>query len=185
MGDDVIETAGCDRGMVFQAYTLFPWLTVAQNVGFGLKLQRRPKAEIKDRVRHYLSVVGLEKFALSHPKQLSGGMQQRVAIARALVNEPEVLLMDEPFGALDAQTREQMQAFFLQLWEQTHITVLMITHDVEEAVFLSQRVYVMKAHPGEIKAEVTVDLPTQRTLENKLSKRFLEVKREIVHLLHC
>ena len=179
-----IEHPGRDRGMVFQSYTLFPWLTVAENVGFGLKLRRVNKAEYRERIAYYLDVVSLTKFANAYPKQLSGGMKQRVAIARALANDPEVLLMDEPFGALDAQTREQMQQFFLELWDKTHITVLMITHDVEEAVFLSQRIYVMGVHPGRIKEEIGVSLPAHRDLEMKLSQEFQLIKRQILQKLH-
>ncbi len=174
---------GSDRGMVFQNYTLYPWLTVSQNIAFGLQLRKMPKSEQRDRIHYYLNVVGLTQFAKSYPKQLSGGMKQRVAIARALANEPAILLMDEPFGALDAQTKEQMQQFLLELWEQTHITVLMITHDVEEAIFLSQRVYVMSARPGRMKLEVPIGLPEHRDLEMKLSAEFVEIKREILHSL--
>lgn len=174
---------GSDRGMVFQNYTLYPWLTVSQNIAFGLKLRKMPKAEQRDRIDYYLNVVGLTQFAKSYPKQLSGGMKQRVAIARALANEPAVLLMDEPFGALDAQTKEQMQQFLLELWEKTHVTVLMITHDVEEAIFLSQRVYVMSARPGRMKLEVPVGLPEHRDLEMKLSAEFVEIKRQVLHSL--
>lgn len=174
---------GSDRGMVFQSYTLYPWLTVSQNIAFGLQLRKMPKAEQRDRVDHYLNVVGLTQFAKSYPKQLSGGMKQRVAIARALSNEPAVLLMDEPFGALDAQTKEQMQQFLLELWEQTHVTGLMITHDVEEAIFLSQRVYVMGTSPGRIKREVAIGLPKHRDLEMKLSAEFIEIKRQILQSL--
>lgn len=174
---------GSDRGMVFQHYTLYPWLTVSQNIAFGLQLRKMPKAEQRERIDYYLNVVGLTQFAKSYPKQLSGGMKQRVAIARALANEPAVLLMDEPFGALDAQTKEQMQQFLLELWEQTHVTVLMITHDVEEAIFLSQRVYVMSARPGRMKLEVLVGLPEHRNLDMKLSPEFVEVKRQVLHSL--
>jgi NitT/TauT family transport system ATP-binding protein len=174
---------GSDRGMVFQNYTLYPWLTVSQNIAFGLQLRNLPKAEQRERVNYYLNVVGLTQFAKAYPKQLSGGMKQRVAIARALANEPEVLLMDEPFGALDAQTKEQMQQFLLELWEQTHTTVLMITHDVEEAIFLSQRVYVMSVRPGRLKLEVPIDLPAQRDLEVKLTPKFIEIKRQVLHAL--
>ncbi|MBD1863161.1 ABC transporter ATP-binding protein [Trichocoleus sp. FACHB-46] len=174
---------GSDRGMVFQGYTLYPWLTVAQNVAFGLQLRQMSKAEQRDRVGYFLNVVGLSKFANSYPKQLSGGMKQRVAIARALANEPAVLLMDEPFGALDAQTKEQMQQFLLELWAQTHVTVMMITHDIEEAIYLSQRVYVMSAHPGQIKAEITIQLPERRELDIKLSPTFVDIKRQIIHTL--
>jgi ABC-type nitrate/sulfonate/bicarbonate transport system ATPase subunit len=179
-----VQGPGADRGMVFQGYTLYPWLNVANNIAFGLKLRHLSKAQIKERVSYYLDVVGLTKFAKAYPKQLSGGMKQRVAIARALANEPEVLLMDEPFGALDAQTKEQMQQFLLELWEQTRVTVLMITHDLEEAVFLSQRVYVMSAHPGEIRQMVTIPLPQQhRNLDLKLTPEFIQVKRNIIHAL--
>ncbi len=179
----VVTGPGSDRGMVFQGYTLYPWLTVAQNVAFGLQLRKMPKSEQRERVSYFLNVVGLTQFANSYPKQLSGGMKQRVAIARALANEPAVLLMDEPFGALDAQTKEQMQQFLLELWEQTSTTVLMITHDVEEAIFLSQRVYVMSSRPGRLQVEVPVNLPVHRDLEMKLSSEFVDIKRQIIHAL--
>lgn len=182
-GQPVTGRPGSDRGMVFQGYTLYPWLTVAQNVAFGLQLQKMPKAQQRERVRYFLDVVGLWNFAHSYPKQLSGGMKQRVAIARALANEPALLLMDEPFGALDAQTKEQMQQFLLELWEKTHVTVLMITHDVEEAIYLSQRVYVMDTHPGRIKIEIPILLPEHRDLDIKLSPKFVEIKRQIIHTL--
>lgn len=183
-GVSVTGRPGSDRGMVFQGYTLYPWLTVEQNVAFGLQLQKMPKAEQRDRVRYFLDVVGLPGFAKSYPKQLSGGMKQRVAIARALANEPAVLLMDEPFGALDAQTKEQMQQFLLELWEKTHVTVLMITHDVEEAIYLSQRVYVMGINPGHIQQEISIQLPEHRDLEIKLNPEFVGIKRQIIHALH-
>ena len=173
---------GADRGMVFQHYTLFPWLSVAENVAFGLKLKKMPKAQQKEQVAHYLNIVGLSDCAEAYPKALSGGMKQRVAIARALANEPEVLLMDEPFGALDSQTKEQLQEFFHDLWEKTQITVLMITHDVEEAIFLSQRVFVMD-RSGKIKETLHIGLPEHRELEMKLTPEFLEYKRDIVHML--
>ena len=179
----VVTGPGSDRGMVFQGYTLYPWLTVAQNIAFGLQLRKLPKSEQRERVAYFLNVVGLTQFAGSYPKQLSGGMKQRVAIARALANEPAVLLMDEPFGALDAQTKEQMQQFLMELWEQTHTTVLMITHDVEEAIFLSQRIYVMSSRPGRLKLEVPIALPEHRDLEMKMSSKFIGIKRDIVHAL--
>jgi NitT/TauT family transport system ATP-binding protein len=182
-GQPVTGRPGSDRGMVFQGYTLYPWLTVAQNVAFGLQLRHMSKAEQRERVSYFLDVVGLSRFANSYPKQLSGGMKQRVAIARALANEPAMLLMDEPFGALDAQTKEQMQQFLLKLWEQTHVTVLMITHDVEEAIYLSQRVHVMGSRPGCMKLEVPIDLPEHRDLEIKLSPEFIAIKRHILHAL--
>ena len=141
------------------------------------------KTERKQRINYYLEVVGLAQFAKAFPKQLSGGMKQRVAIARALVNEPEVLLMDEPFGALDSQTKEQMQQFLQTLWEQTRTTILMVTHDVEEAIFLAQRIYVMGSHPGCIKEEVLVDLPILRELDIKLDPDFIQIKRHIIHAL--
>ncbi|HEY9652065.1 MAG TPA: ABC transporter ATP-binding protein [Coleofasciculaceae cyanobacterium] len=182
-GQPVTGRPGSDRGMIFQGYTLYPWLTVAQNVAFGLQFQKMPKAQQRDRVRYFLDVVGLSRFVNSYPKQLSGGMKQRVAIARALANEPALLLMDEPFGALDAQTKEQMQQFLLELWEKTHVTVLMITHDVEEAIYLSQRVYVMGTHPGRIEREIPIQLPEHRDLDIKLSSKFVEIKRQIIHAL--
>ena len=173
---------GADRGMVFQNYTLFSWLSVADNVAFGLKLQGMPKAQRRSKVAHYLDIVGLSDWATAYPKALSGGMKQRVAIARALANDPEVLLMDEPFGALDSQTKEQLQAFFHDLWAKTHITVLMITHDVEEAIFLSQQVYVMD-NAGKLSATVQVGLPRQREIDMKLTAEFLDYKRHIIYQL--
>lgn len=179
----VVHGPGSDRGMVFQHYTLYPWLTVRKNIAFGLELRNMPKAEQRDRVDYFLEVVGLTPFANAYPKQLSGGMKQRVAIARALANEPAVLLMDEPFGALDAQTKEQMQQFLLELWEQTHTTILMITHDVEEAIFLSERIYVMGANPGRLKQEFKINFPGHRDLELKLSNEFLAIKRDVIHAI--
>lgn len=174
---------GPDRGMVFQSYTLYPWMSVADNIGFGLKLQGVSKNERRERVAYYLAVVGLLQFARSLPKELSGGMKQRVAIARALACQPKILLMDEPFGALDVQTKETMQQFLLQLWRQTGITILMITHDVEEAVFLSQRVYVLSSRPGTIQREVLLDLPSDRNYSLRRSPTFQNYKYEIVELL--
>ncbi|MCM1985365.1 ABC transporter ATP-binding protein [Lyngbya confervoides] len=164
MGEIVVDGAqvigpGRDRGMVFQKYTLYPWMSVADNVGFGLKLQGVPAAERRKQVQYFLNVVGLTRFAKAYPRELSGGMQQRVAIARALANQPKILLMDEPFGALDVQTKENMQTFLLKLWEETQTTILMITHDVEEAIFLAQRIYVLSAHPGTIVEEIEISLP--------------------------
>ncbi len=174
---------GPDRGMVFQRYTLYPWMNVAQNMGFGLKLQGVSSAEQRQQVAYYLEVVGLSPFARALPKELSGGMQQRVAIARALASQPKVLLMDEPFGALDVQTKETMQQFLLRVWQRTGTTILMITHDVEEAVFLSQRIYVLTSRPGSVKAEFALDLPTERTYQIKRSARFQEYKEEVMDLL--
>lgn len=179
---DVVPGPGADRGMVFQNYTLFPWLSVAKNIAFGLSLKGMPKAEQKQKVAHYLDIVGLSDYANAYPKELSGGMKQRVAIARALANDPEVLLMDEPFGALDSQTKEQLQEFFHDLWEKTHITVFMITHDVEEAIFLSQRVHIMDKQ-GKLRDTTEIALPERRELDMKLTPEFLEYKRHIVHAL--
>ncbi len=178
-----IDGPGADRGMVFQNYTLYPWLTVAQNIEFGLKLQKMPAPERKQRVRHYMEIVGLTRFADALPRSLSGGMKQRVAIARALVNEPDILLMDEPFGALDAQTKEVLQEFMLQLWRQTQTTVLMVTHDVEKAVFLAQRIYVLSARPGQIKAEVQINLDGDRDLTVKATEAFQCKRREVLDLI--
>jgi NitT/TauT family transport system ATP-binding protein len=180
-GQSVTGRPGSDRGMVFQGYTLYPWLTVAQNVAFGLQFQDMSKADQRDQVNYFLNVVGLENFANNYPKQLSGGMKQRVAIARALANEPAVLLMDEPFGALDAQTKEQMQEFLLELWEKTHVTVLMITHDVEEAIYLSQRIYVLGV--GQVKGEIPICLPEHRELDIKLSPEFVDIKRQVITMM--
>jgi NitT/TauT family transport system ATP-binding protein len=182
-GRSVTGQPGSDRGMIFQGYTLYPWLTVAKNVAFGLQFQQLTKAEQRDRVHYFLDVVGLLDFAHSYPKQLSGGMKQRVAIARALANQPAVILMDEPFGALDAQTKEQMQEFLLELWTKTHVSILMITHDIEEAIYLSQRIYVLSARPGRVRSAVTIPLPEHRKLDLKLAPEFVEIKRNVIHLL--
>jgi len=179
---EVVPGPGADRGMVFQNYTLFSWLSVANNVAFGLKLKGMRRQERNERVAYYLDIVGLSDYANAYPKELSGGMKQRVAIARALANDPEVLLMDEPFGALDSQTKEQLQEFFHDLWEKTQITVFMITHDVEEAIFLSQRVHVMDRE-GKLRETVQINLPVHRDLEMKLTPEFLDYKRHIVHAL--
>lgn len=180
---EAVTGPGSDRGLVFQTYTLYPWLTVQDNVEFGLKLQGLAKGERRDRVRHYLEIVGLGRYAQLFPHQLSGGMKQRVAIARALVTEPQVLLMDEPFGALDAQTKEMMHEFLLNLWRRTGTTILMITHDVEEAVFLAQRIYVLTSSPGQVKEEVRIDLPSDRTFSCKRQLDFVQQREYILDLL--
>ncbi|MBW4022706.1 MAG: ABC transporter ATP-binding protein [Proteobacteria bacterium] len=179
-----VDGPGRDRGMVFQAYTLFPWLTVAENVEFGLKRRRMAAAERRRIVAHYLDEVGLAQFAGHYPKQLSGGMKQRVAIARALANDPRVLLMDEPFGALDSQTRGTMQKLLLRVWEHSHKTVLFVTHDIDEAIILGDHVHVMTARPGRMKATVRIDLPRPRSLEMMLDPAFIAIKRQILGLLH-
>jgi NitT/TauT family transport system ATP-binding protein len=173
---------GADRGMVFQAYTLFPWLTVEKNIEFGLKLRKIPTEERQKIVDKYLKVIKLEKFRKSYPKELSGGMKQRVAIARALANSPEVLLMDEPFSALDPQTKSDMQLLMREIWQVEKPTVLFVTHDIEEAVFLSSKIYVMTPRPGKIKKEVLIHLPYQRNLELKDSEQFIKLRREIMNL---
>ena len=183
--DDVRVTGpGRDRGMVFQSYTLFPWLTVQQNVEFGLKLRRTPPSERRDIARRFIAQVGLEGFERHYPKQLSGGMMQRVALARALANDPAVLLMDEPFGALDSQTRSLMQELLLDIWQQSSKTVLFITHDIDESILLGDRVYVMTARPGRIKEMVDIDLPRSRAVDVLTSEPFMKLKRRIMRSIH-
>ncbi|MBW4417800.1 MAG: ABC transporter ATP-binding protein [Myxacorys californica WJT36-NPBG1] len=179
---EVITGPGPDRGMVFQHYTLFPWMTVQQNTEFGLKLQRLSKKERREKASTYLEVVGLSKFAKSLPSELSGGMKQRVAIARALASEPKVLLLDEPFGALDVHTKELMHQFMLELWERTHLTVFMITHDVEEAVFLSNRIYALGARPGTVRREMSIKLP-ERTQHVKRNSTFHDYRDELMEIM--
>ena len=174
-----VEGPGPDRGIVFQQYALFPWLTVEKNVQFGLKLQGKSQAECDEISRKYLKMVELEQFAKSYPKELSGGMKQRVAIARAYAVNPKVLLMDEPFGALDAQTRTQLQQELLETWEKEQKTCFFITHDVDEAVLLAQRVVIMSARPGRIKRIVDIDIPYPRDQATKSDPRFMELKAEI------
>ena len=178
-----IREPGADRGMVFQTYTLFPWLTVQGNVEYGPRLKGLPAAERDRIVRQQIAAVGLNGFERSYPKELSGGMMQRVAIARALANDPKVLLMDEPFGALDAQTRSIMQEMLVTLWQQTPKTILFITHDIDEALFMSDRVYVMTARPGRIKVMLDVRLPRPRTLEMTTTPEFIEQKRVILEAI--
>lgn len=179
-----VSEPGPDRGMVFQSYTLFPWLTVRQNVEYGPKRKGLPAAERAEIARHYLAEVGLDGFADHYPSALSGGMKQRVAIARALANDPAVLLMDEPFGALDSQTRGTMQKLLLRVWERHKKTVLFVTHDIDEALILADRVLVMTARPGRIKAEIAVDIPRPRTMAAILEPEFIALKRQVLGLLH-
>lgn len=179
-----VDGPGRDRGMVFQSYTLFPWLTVAANIRFALKKSDLPPARQDELVAEHIRLVGLDGFAQAHPNQLSGGMRQRVAIARALIGKPQMLLMDEPFGALDAQTRLQMQELLLQVWQAQRTTVLFVTHDVEEAILLSDRIYVMTARPGRIKREVQVDLPRPRNLlETESDPRFAQLRKQVLGLI--
>ena len=175
----VIEGTDVERGVVFQQYALFPWRTVLKNVMFPLEMKKVPKAEAEAIARKYIKSVGLEGFEKSFPKELSGGMKQRVAIARAYAANPEVLLLDEPFGALDAQTRVQLQSELLETWEKEKKTCFFITHDVDEAVILAQRVIIMSARPGRIKKIVDIDIPYPRTQATKTDPRFLELKSEI------
>ena len=181
--NQIITGPGADRGMVFQKYTLYPWMTVQKNVEFGLKLLKVSAQERKETASYYLNIVGLANFAKSLPKELSGGMKQRVAIARALATNPKILLMDEPFGALDIQTKETMQQFLLEIWRKTDCTILMITHDVREAVFLSQRVYVISTQPGTVKQEFKIELPSDRNYQIKCQPIFHQPVDEITELL--
>lgn len=175
---------GANRGMVFQTYTLFPWMTVEDNIKFGPKLKKMTKQEQQEITDKYLTAIGLEKFRNSRPKELSGGMKQRVAIARALANNPEVLLMDEPFGALDLFTKSQMQLMMRELWQRERTTIVFITHDIEEAVFLGTKVYVMSASPGQIREVIDIDLPYSRDLDLKDTPEFIKIRRHIHSLLH-
>ena len=170
---------GADRGMVFQSYTLFPWLTVTENICFGLREKGVPAAEQARLAAHYVARVGLEGFEHHYPKMLSGGMQQRTALARALANDPKILLLDEPFGALDNQTRALMQELLLGIWEAEKKTVLFVTHDIEEAIFVAGRVAVMTARPGRIKCEVAVDLPHPRHYTIKTAPAFSALKARL------
>jgi NitT/TauT family transport system ATP-binding protein len=178
-----IEGPGIDLGMVFQSDTLFPWLNVSENILFSLKKRRLPEPEQARLVQEHIELIGLQGFELAYPAQLSGGMRQRVAIARALVYQPDLLLMDEPFGALDAQTRLQMQELLLRVWEKQRITVLFVTHDVNEAILLSDRVYVMTARPGTLQAEVVIDIPRPRTSEVENTPHFSKLRRELFALI--
>lgn len=174
-GKEVVNP-GSERGVIFQQYALFPWLTVKKNVKFGLKLRGVKEPELSAIADKYIRLVGLEEFGDSYPKELSGGMKQRVAIARAYAVNPEILLMDEPFGALDAQTRTQLQTELLETWEKEKKTCFFITHDVEEAIILAQRVVIMSARPGRVKEIVPVNIPYPRTQETKMTKEFLDLK---------
>jgi NitT/TauT family transport system ATP-binding protein/sulfonate transport system ATP-binding protein len=175
-----ITGPGADRGMVFQSYTLFPWLTVRENIAYGLRERGVSQAERNSIADGFIDRVGLAGFENHWPKQLSGGMQQRTAIARALANNPKILLLDEPFGALDNQTRALMQEMLLGIWEREQKTVLFVTHDIEEAIFLGGRVVVMSARPGRIKAEIVVDLPHPRSYRIKTNPEFVSLKERLV-----
>ena len=179
-----VHGPGPDRGMVFQSYTLFPWLTVKENVMFGPKMAGRSGTGVEQEARQWIEMVGLSDFENSYPFQLSGGMKQRVAIARALANQPRILLMDEPFGALDAQTRAQMQEYLLQIWKNIDVTILFITHDLDEAVFLADRILVLKAKPGRVDEIIEVPVPRPRSLDQAIEPEYLATKHRISELIH-
>ncbi|HEY0211421.1 ABC transporter ATP-binding protein [Acerihabitans sp.] len=175
----LIDGPGADRGMVFQSYTLFPWLTVAQNICFGLRERGLSPAMQRERCDYFVNQVGLRGFEQHYPRQLSGGMQQRTAIARALANDPKVLLMDEPFGALDNQTRVLMQELLLKIWESSRKTVLFVTHDIDEAIFMANKVAIFSARPGRIKTEVAVNFPHPRDYTLKTTAEFMALKARV------
>ncbi len=179
LDDKPIRGPGADRGVVFQSYTLFPWLTVRDNICFGLREKAMPRPQQIEISDHFVSRMGLRGFEDHYPKQLSGGMQQRVAIARALANDPKILLLDEPFGALDNQTRLLMQELLLGIWEQARKTVVFVTHDIDEAIFMANRVVVFSARPGRIKSEVLTDLPHPRHYTIKTSPEFMALKARL------
>lgn len=175
---------GKDRGMVFQGYTLFPWLTVKKNVMFGLKINGMDNSSAERHALEWLDLIGLVQFADAYPNQLSGGMKQRVAIVRALANQPRILLMDEPFGALDAQTRCKMQAHLLDIWKKIDITIVFITHDLDEAIFLADRILVLSAHPGEVQELIEVPVPRPRGSGQFITPEFLATKARLEELIH-
>ncbi len=183
-----VSGPGPERGMVFQGYTLFPWLTVLKNVMFGLEVSGNSRGitgnTTEQEARDWIEMVGLTNFADSYPHELSGGMKQRVAIARALANRPRILLMDEPFGALDAQTRAKMQSYLLQIWKNVDVTILFITHDLDEAIYLSDRIVVLKANPGEVQEIIEVPVEHPRSPEQFLSLEFLATKKRLEELIH-
>lgn len=181
---EVASGPGPDRGMVFQAYTLFPWLTVKQNVMFGPRMKGRSGPSAESEARQWIDLVGLSKFENSFPNQLSGGMKQRVAIARALANQPKVLFMDEPFGALDAQTRASMQAHLLEIWKSVDITIVFITHDLDEAVYLADRILVLDANPGRVRELIDVPVPRPRNPDQLFDPSFKATREHLDRLIH-
>lgn len=183
VNDQPVHRPGKDRGMVFQKYTSFPWLTVADNIAYGLKINGVPADKRKETVAQLIKEVGLSGFENAYPETLSGGMQQRVAIARTLALRPAVILMDEPFGALDAQTRSEMQQLLLRVWDETASTILFVTHDVEEAIFLADRVFIMSAHPGTIMEDVQVPFERPRDLALKQRNEFHELQNYVLACL--
>jgi len=180
VNDRPVHGPGKDRGMVFQKYTSFPWLTVADNIAYGLKINGVPEAKRKEIVAQLIQDIGLSGFESAYPETLSGGMQQRVAIARTLALRPAVILMDEPFGALDAQTRSEMQQLLLKVWDETASTILFVTHDVEEAIYLADRIFIMSAHPGTIVEDVQVPFDRPRSLELKQRNEFHELQNYVL-----
>jgi NitT/TauT family transport system ATP-binding protein len=181
VGNRPVTGPGPDRGMVFQDYGLFPWMTVRRNIGFGPAVRGLKKAEVARIADRFVSMVGLDRFANAYPHQLSGGMKQRVAIARVLANDAKVVLMDEPFGALDAMTRERLQEELLEIWRSTGLTVIFVTHSIEEAILLADRVVVMSPGPGRITEDRRIDLPRPRDVS---SPEFNDIRRELGNLLH-
>ena len=181
---EAVREPGPERGMVFQSYTLFPWLTVKKNVMFGLRMTGSSARHAEATARQWIDMVGLADFADHYPRQLSGGMQQRVAIARALANEPRVLLMDEPFGALDAQTRAQMQGYLLQIWRNVNITIVFVTHDLDEAIYLADRIVVLGRNPNSVREIIEVPVPRPRSPEQMLTPTFFATKRRLEELIH-
>ena len=179
----IVSRPGSDRGVVFQQPTLFPWKSVRQNVDFGLRMRKVPRKERTAILDEILHKVGLSEFISHYPTQLSGGMQQRVGLARVLVNQPRVMLMDEPFGSLDAQTRLQMQELLLEVWNEFRMTILFVTHDIDEAVFLGTRVAMLTRRPGRLKTIIDVDLPRPRNLDVLVSPEFMLLKRNCMALL--
>ncbi len=184
LDDREVRGPGPDRGMVFQGYTLFPWLTVTRNVAFGLEMGGMDRSQADREALQWIDLVGLAPFKDAYPAQLSGGMKQRTAIARALAPQPRILLLDEPFGALDAQTRAQMQSHLLQIWHNVDVTVLFITHDLDEAVLLADRILVLKANPGEIQELIEVPVPRPRRPSQDTTPEFLATRRRLDELIH-
>ena len=178
-----ISEPSSERGIVFQQHALFPWKTVLGNVEFGSKIHEKKKEERRLIAKRYLVLVGLSGFENSYPSELSGGMQQRVGIARVLANDPTVMLMDEPFGAIDAQTRVIMQELLLDIWQKYHKTIIFVTHDVDEALFLADRILVLTARPGRIKKEIVVSLPRPRPYEILTSEKYISMRKEVMELI--
>jgi NitT/TauT family transport system ATP-binding protein len=184
LDDKAIKGPDSERGMVFQGYTLFPWLSVKKNVMYGLKMSGKSESIAEREAREWIALVGLTKFENSYPHQLSGGMKQRVAIARALANRPRILLMDEPFGALDAQTRAQMQAYLLEIWKNVDITILFITHDLDEAIFLSDRILVLGTNPSRVAEIIESPVPRPRDRSQIITPEFQRMQRRLNDLIH-